>query len=53
MPIKKGQEVELTIESLGYGGKGIPGSKILLFCKKKLFLGKKSGLLFIEKEKVW
>ena len=37
MPIKKGQEVELTIESLAYGGKGIARIKdFVIFVKNTI-----------------
>ena len=51
MPIKKGQEVELTIESLAYGGKGIARIKDFVIFVKNTIPGQKVRALVYRKRK--
>ena len=51
MPIKKGQEVELTIESLAYGGKGIARVKDFVIFVKNTIPGQKVRALVYRKRK--
>ncbi len=51
MPIKKGQEVELTIESLAYGGKGISRVKDFVIFVKNTIPGQKVRALVYRKRK--
>ena len=51
MPIKKGQEVELTIESLAYGGKGIARVNDFVIFVKNTIPGQKVQALVYRKRK--
>ena len=51
MPVKKGQELELTIESLAYGGKGIARVDDFVIFVKNAIPGQKVRALIYRKRK--
>lgn len=51
MPVKKGQELELNIDSLAYGGKGVSRVDDFVIFVKNAIPGQKVRALLYKKEK--